>query len=75
MTAETDLPTRDGVFVAGGQPTITYVPRSELHIERGLARAVAAPNQIVSLSGPTKCGKTVLCRRVLGQDREYVWVE
>lgn len=65
---------RDIIFVAGGQPTITYVERNELDIERRLARAIAAPNQIVSLAGPSKSGKTVLCRRVLGE-REFVWVD
>ncbi len=65
---------RDEVFVAGGQPTVTYVQREDQHIERNLARAIATPNQIVSLSGTTKTGKTVLCRRVLGQ-REFVWVD
>ncbi len=65
---------RDEVFVAGGQPTLTYVQREEDHLERSFARAVATPNQIVSLSGPTKTGKTVLCRHVLG-DREYVWID
>ena len=65
---------RDTVFTAGGQPSVTYVERAELDIERQLARAIAAPNQIVSLSGPTKAGKTVLCRRVLG-DRQYIWLE
>lgn len=67
-------PHRDEVFVAGGQPTITYVHREEEHVERSFARAVATPNQIVSLSGPTKTGKTVLCRRILG-DRQFVWVD
>lgn len=65
---------RDQVFVAGGQPTVTYVQRQDQHIERNLARAIATPNQIVSLAGPTKTGKTVLCRRVLGR-REYVWID
>jgi hypothetical protein len=65
---------RDEVFVAGGQPSVTYVRREELHIEKELGRAIAMPNHIVSLSGPTKTGKTVLCRRVLG-DREYVWID
>jgi len=65
---------RDEVFVAGGQPTVTYVQREEEHIERSFARAVATPNQIVSLSGPTKTGKTVLCKRTLGE-REYVWID
>lgn len=65
---------RDEVFVPGGQPTVTYVDRQEFHIERNLARAIAAPNQVVSLAGPTKTGKTVLCRKVLG-DRQYVWID
>jgi hypothetical protein len=65
---------RDEVFVAGGQPTYTYVERSAEHVELKFARAIATPNQIVSLSGPTKTGKTVLCRRILG-DREFVWID
>lgn len=65
---------RDTVFIAGGQPSITYIEREHLDMERHLARAIAAPNQIVSLSGPTKSGKTVLCRHVLGV-RQYVWIE
>ena len=65
---------RDEVFVAGGQPTITYVDRQELHVERSIARALATPNQIVSLAGPTKTGKTVLCKKMLGS-REYIWVD
>jgi hypothetical protein len=65
---------RDQVFVAGGQPSVTYVDRQEFHVERTVARAIAAPNQVVSLAGPSKTGKTVLCRKVLG-DREYVWID
>ncbi len=65
---------RDTVFIAGGQPSITYVDRKQLDMERHLARAIATPNQIVSLSGPTKSGKTVLCRHVL-DDRQYIWIE
>ncbi len=65
---------RDEVFVAGGQPTVTYVERTAEHVERTFARAIATPNQVVSLSGPTKTGKTVLCRRILG-DRQFVWVD
>lgn len=65
---------RDQVFVAGGQPSITYVSREDNEVDRNLARAIASPNQIVSLSGPTKTGKTVLCRKVL-DDRQFVWVD
>jgi hypothetical protein len=74
IVVESGLIKRDTVFVAGGQPSVTYVEREQLHIERNLARALAAPNQIASLAGPTKCGKTVLCRRMLGS-REYVWLD
>ncbi|PIT04957.1 hypothetical protein TSA1_32585 [Bradyrhizobium nitroreducens] len=66
--------TRDTVFVAGGQPSVTYVERDHLKIRDDLQRALKVPNQIVSLAGPTKTGKTVLCKEILG-DKEYVWVE
>lgn len=65
---------RDEVFVAGGQPSVTYVSREDHEVDRSLARAIAAPNQIVSLSGPTKTGKTVLCRKVLAT-KQFVWID
>ncbi|WP_442577708.1 hypothetical protein ACSBOB_19290 [Mesorhizobium sp. ASY16-5R] len=64
----------DDVFSPGGQPTITYVDRAHLNIESNLNRAIALPTTIVALTGPTKCGKTVLCTRVLS-DMEYVWID
>src|SRR5438094_5556447 len=67
-------PHRDEVFVAGGQPTYTYIERTAEHVELKFARGIATPNQIVSLSGPTKTGKTVLCRRILGS-RQFVWID
>ncbi len=65
---------RDEVFIAGGQPSVTYVERGDEDVARKLARAISIPNQIVSLAGPTKTGKTVLCRRILGQ-REFIWID
>jgi hypothetical protein len=65
---------RDEIFIAGGQPIVTYVDREDKDIERMLARAIATPNQVVSLAGPTKTGKTVLCKKVLSK-RDYVWVD
>ncbi|MDD5586716.1 MAG: hypothetical protein PHY92_07165 [Alphaproteobacteria bacterium] len=65
---------RDDVFIAGGQPTVTYVDREDQDIERTLARAIAAPNQIASLAGPTKTGKTVLCKKALSK-RDYIWID
>jgi hypothetical protein len=66
--------TRDTVFIAGGQPSITYVDRAHLDIEGNVRKALKVPNQIVSFAGPTKSGKTVLCRQVLGKS-PYVWLE
>ena len=62
------------VFTPGGQPSITYVSRAGLNIEAALKKAVSQRNIIVSLTGPTKSGKTVLCRNVL-QNFAHVWIE
>lgn len=62
------------VFIPGGQPSITYVDRAHLSLERSLQKALAQGNLIVSLTGATKSGKTVLCRSVL-DDFEYVWID
>jgi len=67
-------PTRDSVFTAAGQPSVTYVDRDHLKIEDTVRRAIRLPHQIVSLAGPSKSGKTVLCRKVLLKD-QYVWIE
>ena len=62
------------VFTPGGQPSVTYVDRAHLGIEATLRKAIALPSTIGSLTGPTKSGKTVLCRSVLS-DFDYVWVD
>jgi hypothetical protein len=62
------------VFTPGGQPSVTYVTRAELGIEESLKKAISQRSIIVSLTGPTKSGKTVLCRKVL-ENFEYVWIE
>src|SRR4051812_14577473 len=62
------------VFTPGGQPSITYVSRPGLNIEGSLSKALAQRNIIVSLTGPTKSGKTVLCKNVL-RDIAHVWLE
>ena len=58
----------------GGQPSITYVSRSNLGIENDLKKAISQKSLIVSLTGPTKSGKTVLCRNVLA-DKKTIWIE
>lgn len=75
MTGEREAHLTKNVFVAGSTPRITYNPRGERHLEpevrayldQGFGRAL-------SVSGPTKSGKTVLVERALPRD-EAIWVE
>jgi hypothetical protein len=55
------------VFVPGAFPQHTYIERPE-NLEKNLRDAISTPGQIVSLSGPSKSGKTVLVEKVVGRD-------
>ncbi|HET7212840.1 MAG TPA: hypothetical protein VFL79_04590 [Terriglobia bacterium] len=55
------------VFVPGAYPQHTYVERTQA-LEGTLRDALDTPGQVVSLSGPSKSGKTVLVERVVGRD-------
>lgn len=55
------------VFVPGAFPQYTYIERAE-NLEKTLRDAISTPGQIVSLSGPSKSGKTVLVEKVVGRD-------
>lgn len=56
------------VFTPGAFPQYTYVERSQQGLEDTLRDALSTPGQIVSLSGPSKSGKTVLVEKVVGPD-------
>lgn len=60
------------VFVAGGRPTITYNPRSELGLEESVRTYLEERHRVLSVSGPTKTGKTVLLRSALPTDT--IWL-
>ncbi len=62
------------VFTPGGQPSITYNDRAHLGLEAALKKAISMQTAIVSLTGATKAGKTVLCRSVM-EAYEYVWID
>lgn len=62
------------VFVAGGMPGVTYIGRDELKLEEKLKAEISEGYKVVCITGPTKSGKTVLCRRVL-ENQEAVWVQ
>lgn len=57
------------VFVAGGMPSVTYVDRMALDLERGLRSEIREGYKVICVTGPTKSGKTVLTRHVLGRER------
>ena len=54
------------VFVPGGLPDVTYVARETLKAEAVVNDFLDEKFRMLSLSGPTKCGKTVLVRRMVG---------
>jgi hypothetical protein len=62
------------VFTPGGFPSVTYVSREHLNLEKRLQGALARGHGIITVTGPTKSGKTVLCRKVLGGE-ETLWIE
>jgi hypothetical protein len=53
------------VFVSGGLPSITYNPRKSLKLEDILIDSLETGHKLISVTGPTKCGKTVLCNKVI----------
>lgn len=58
------------VFIPNDQPTVTYVIRSGRSLEQSLRNHFDTKNIVISISGPSKTGKTVLLRNVL--DMDYV---
>ncbi|HTD67414.1 MAG TPA: hypothetical protein VK846_12875 [Candidatus Limnocylindria bacterium] len=62
------------VFVPGGLPKHTYVPRAERGLEEQLSAVKDNLCKIATVTGATKTGKTVLVRKVFADDRK-VWVD
>src|SRR5271166_483767 len=62
------------VFVPGGFPRYTYNPRAELQLEQRLSEARDNLCKLVTVTGQTKSGKTVLTKKVFPRE-EAVWVD
>jgi hypothetical protein len=62
------------VFVPGGMPTLTYVPRSDRNLEEHLRAANDNLCKLVTVTGSTKSGKTVLTNRVFPRTSS-VWID
>jgi hypothetical protein len=56
------------VFTPNQFPEHTYIERPKEDLEGKLKRALATPNVVTSLSGPSKSGKTVLTKKLVGED-------
>ena len=56
------------IFTPTDVPTITYVERTKKNYEDDLRRAFSIPKMIVSISGPSKSGKTVLVTKVVAPE-------
>jgi hypothetical protein len=57
------------VFVPNGTPTHTYVKRTEEKNEEKLAAGLDMPKMVISISGPSKTGKTALVDTLITSDR------
>lgn len=62
------------VFVPGGFPRHTYNPRVDLQLEQRLAEARDNLCKLVTVTGQTKSGKTVLARKILPPE-ESIWID
>ena len=56
------------IFTPNDMPTITYVDRPKHNFERQLKEFYELPNVVVSVSGPSKSGKTVLIKKIVSVD-------
>jgi len=55
------------VFTPNEFPEHTYIERPKEELERKLKNALATPNVVVSIAGPSKSGKTVLTKKLVGE--------
>lgn len=62
------------VFVPGGMPSYTYQDRKSLGLEEKLQSALFRLKKFVAVAGPTKCGKTVLVRKMVPPETS-LWLE
>jgi hypothetical protein len=56
------------VFTPNDFPEFTYVTRQGPDLEQRLRDALATPKSPISISGPSKSGKTVLIEKTVGKD-------
>ena len=68
------MPRYQDIFVPGGFPKHTYNPRTDLDLESRLRESRENLCKLVTVTGQTKSGKTVLARSVFPRE-DSVWVD
>ncbi len=68
------MPKYTEVFVPGGFPRYTYNPRLSLQIESKVRQVLENLCKLVTVTGHTKSGKTVLVRNVLPRE-DAIWID
>jgi type II secretory pathway predicted ATPase ExeA len=65
------------VFVPGGMPKLTYVPRNAIKLETRLGTAVENLHKLIAVTGQTKSGKTVLVNTILPRaaGEHNIWLD
>lgn len=61
------------VFVPGGFPHVTYIPRSDYKLESRVAMARDNLTKLMVVTGPTKSGKTVLVDKIFPM-KSAIWI-
>ncbi len=56
------------VFTPNDFPSLTYIERGDASLERAFTAAMETPNTVISVSGPSKSGKTVLAEKIIGAE-------
>lgn len=62
------------VFVPGGMPDVTYVPRNSRNLEERLRAGSKQSFKLITVTGSTKSGKTVLTRKVFPHS-QAIWID
>jgi hypothetical protein len=65
---------REDVFTPYSYPKHTYVQRGDKELEQRLERELNLSSRVVSLSGPSKSGKTVLVQRVVSDPEGLIMI-
>lgn len=65
---------REEVFTPYSYPNHTYVQRGDKELEERLKRELNLESRVISLSGPSKSGKTVLVQRVVSDPDGLIMV-